>query len=258
MRIIVGNTLAARCFDGIVIDPVHADPYPLRKIRVGDKNVPMMPIIVERCPERTTCVELKGDEVILKDGSHAKACKGFKCQDPWPKRWTRFQRKYLVTNISIEKAANILPAGIKSLKEGKLLLSGWKTVEFDELIWTAPYDALARLLGAPSPRSLEATVAVFEASADWSIAYHLGNSNPFYAVVKLQNIAWALGPGTFDVISALKHLERKGYLKVKRYLASFTINYYALEEAEVRAPEWIKLFGRTAEWRERSLEELLC
>jgi hypothetical protein len=90
------------------------------------------------------------------------------------------------------------------------------------------------------------------------LAYHLGNANPFYALVRFGDYVWALGPGTFDALSAVKHLERKGYLKFKGNLLSYSVNYYALEKAEVKAPRGIKLFGRAAEWKEKSLEELLC
>ncbi len=255
--LIVGNTLAARCYEGEAIDPVHSEPYPLRRIKLGDKELPLIPMVVERCPSGASCKEL-GEPVVLKPGSHEKACKGLpNCQEPWPRKWKDMERRFLVLDLKVKRKINVVPARIKAIRENKLILSGWRVLEFDELVWTAPYPYLASLLDLPSPKSLEATLAIFKAEADWELAYHLGDANPFYAMIRVWDYVWAIGPGSFDAYGAVKHLERKGYLKFKGNLVYYTINYYAMEDVEVRAPEGIKLFGRTAEWKEKSLEELL-
>ncbi|ABU81252.1 hypothetical protein [Ignicoccus hospitalis] len=258
MWVVVGNTMAARCVGGTVIDPVQSEPYPLRKARVGGKEVPMIPMLVPQCPDPLVCVEVKGDPVVLKDGSHGKACGDLRCQAPWPLRWKDMEKRYLVLGIKSRGAeVNIVPGRVKWLKEGKLKV-GWKVIEFERLIWTAPYPYLASLLGLPSPKWKEATVALFSSEAEWSLAYHLADSNPFYSILRVGEVTWALGPGTFDALSAVKHLERKGYLKLKGNIVSYVIDYYALEEYEPSPPKWVELLGRTAEWKEKSLIETIC
>lgn len=253
--LIVGNTLAASCFEGKVIDPVNTEPYPLKRITFSGKDLPLVPILLERCPAGWECEKVERVKV-LKEGSHEKACKG--CQDPWPKRWASMEDKYFVKRAKLP-SNEVMPLKIKRLERGKIVLSNWKVLEFDELVWTAPYDYLAELLGLRKPKRFEATLVIMEGEAEWDLAYHLGSANPFYALVRVGEIIWAIGPGSFDPLSAIRHLVRKGYLnKVSKYL-SFTITYYAMDTSEPSAPEWVKLAGRTAEWKEMGLlEELEC
>ena len=253
--LIVGNTLASACFEGKVIDPVNSEPYPHKRIRFSGTDLPLVPIMLDKCPEGWECHEIRAVKV-LKEGTHEKACKG--CQDPWPKRWSEMERKFLVLKAKLP-SNEVLPLKIKKLDEGYLVLSNWKKLEFDELVWTAPYDYLAELLGLPKPKRFEATLTIMEGEAEWDLAYHLGSANPFYALVRKGNIIWALGAGSFDPLSAIRHLIRKGYIsKVSRYV-SFNINYYAMDWTKPSPPSWVRLAGRTAEWKEMGLlEELEC
>ncbi len=253
--LIVGNTLAASCFEGRIIDPVNSEPYPLKRITFSGTDLPLIPIVLEKCPEGWDCTKLEKVKV-LKEGSREKACSS--CQDPWPKRWVSMDNRYFVKRAKLP-SKGVMPLKIKRLEKGRLVLSNWKVLEFDEIIWTAPYDYLAELLGLKKPKRFEATLTIMEGEAEWDLAYHLGSANPFYALVKVGNIIWAIGPGSFNPLSAVRHLVKKGYLeKVSKYV-SFTITYYAMDESVPKAPEWVKLAGRTAEWREMGLlEELEC
>lgn len=261
-KLIVGNTISSYCEDGLVLDPVASPPYPLRKFRLFDEEYPMIPMILEDCPEGAECIELH-DVNELKDGDPLrKACPSFECQTPWPLRWQTFNRLMLVKNLKVKKTRNIVNASIKSLQleENRIVLRGGRYIEYEELIWTSPYPYLSKLLGyGNKPRSLEATIAIAQTDMKSGVSYHFSPANPFLVIIKVPNtnLTWMLGPGTFDPLSALKHLRKKGYLESYKLLHYNVVNYYALEDTSIDNVRGVRLLGRTAEWREYSLNDLI-
>ncbi|UXD22891.1 hypothetical protein IPA_09260 [Ignicoccus pacificus DSM 13166] len=259
-RLIVGNALSSDCFEGKVLDPVGAPPYPLRTVEVGGREVPAIPMVVEDCPEGAECLDLER-LVVLKDGDEIeKACRSLRCQRPWPLRWLSFKRPKLVLKIKRKRRNPIINASIKKIDfdENKVILRGGRTIEYEDLVWTAPYDYLRRLLGMEGPKALEATVIIAKAKAEFDMAFHFGKANPALAIVNSKDLGllWILAPGTHDSLSTIKHLVRKGYIEGIESFVSHVVKYYALEEIEIKNVNF-KLKGRTAEWKEMGLNEVI-
>ncbi len=181
-RVVVGHTLASYCFpNSLVIDPIGLPPYPLRRVELKGNSFTLVPILVKECPQGAECARLRVAGILKRGDPRRKACKGLKCQDPWPLRWLERDEWFLVRELELErKGLRVSVSRVKGidLSEGKLKLSGSKVVHFDELVWTAPYPALAKLLGLAEPKRLAATVSFAEAECEDGIYFHFGEGNP--------------------------------------------------------------------------------
>ncbi|ALU12253.1 hypothetical protein EYM_01825 [Ignicoccus islandicus DSM 13165] len=261
VRVVIGHTLASYCFpNSIVIDPVGLPPLPLRKVEIGDKELPLVPILVERCPPESECVELQVEGVVKEGDAEEKACGNFNCQKPWPLRWLERDKWYLVTRLKVEpKNLRLLNSKLKriDLEEGKVYLSGLRQLEFEELVWTAPYPVLSKLLNLKEPRRLKATVSIAQGRCNNGIYFHFGKGNPILSFICLNGTVISVAPGAVDGRNALERLVKKGYLKEVSRATSYLIDYYALEDVRVERIEGIELYGRTAQWKEMGLEDVM-
>ncbi len=261
MEVSVGFTLRSLALGKKIVDPFGAPPFPTLKIEMREK-VQALPMLSNDCVEE--CVELEGDVVILKEGSHEKAC--VNCQEPWPRRWEKVN-KYLV--FPKVRRAEVIKGKIRKIQRGKLILHN-KVVEWDRLYWTLPLPSLARLLNVDcNVHGIEGTLIVMEVEdfkPEWKVAYHLGTAVKTYAMVSLKrdwgSFIWAIIPhhaDPYDEILALKRRWIKG--KINRWRA-FHLSYYALSNERPNCLDAIEemgiiLSGRTAEWREMDLAESL-
>ena len=260
-RLIIGNTLAANCFEGKVLDVTGDLPYPLRKVKIDGDILTALPMLVEECPESATCVELN-EVVVLKEGNIlSKACNGLACQKPWPLRWLEQKDKMLVTSLDLKMRNAMFHAMIKTidLDNRRVTLRGGRAIDYEELVWTAPFPELSKLLGIKGPKSVEATIIVAKAKTNFDLGFHFGKNNPAIAIIsyKRREIVWILAPGTHDASSVLKHLSKRGHVEGVKAFASYSIRYYALEDVPIREVKGVILKGRTAEWREMSLNEVM-
>ncbi len=257
-RLIVGHTLASYCVDGLTLDPIGLPPYPLR--RFGE--VPVIPMLVEECPEKASCVEISNVEVVKEGNGLKKACGPIKkCQEPWPIRWLNMDRRLLIVDIDVKPRNKILVGSIKQLDLARrnVTLRGGRTIAYEELVWTAPYPYLARLLNIKEPKSAEATIAIAKVESEWELMFHFGRANPFIAAVKdpRSGIAWFVATGYVDAGAALNHLKKKGHVDNFELLVSLNIRHFVLEAMEVEVPKGVRLLGRTGAWKETSVGELL-